>query len=490
MAYNHSRMEQFALTSPPNLAAESAEQMCHEVPISPTLSDKDPRPPTSSSSPSTSSYNSTIKYDQEPYDVFSQRVGKLCQILWPPGKSIKYRILKSKAAIILRRYKFFGSLTPSLRFPLIERLPGGDYNRITGIELPSSYSVDYHRLILRVPREERARPDREVALLSYVRNKTSIPVAQIAAKDFSRDNPLEKPYVLQHRIPGSELSLVWDHLSHRQRLVVARKLGGVIRELLSVESRVAGILEARDDNTATVEPPTIVPFELREQDGYGELLETEYSVGNEALQPTYTTLDLFKSLFTRWRQWAAANQHDQNDSEVELWDGMLKAVCEMDALQLFRSDPSCLCHIDLHPRNIMVEIQPDDCIEVTGILDWDETVFAPKFVNCEPPGWLWGYTIDDYVDEDGLLPWPYEVEGANDVPTTLEQQELKRIFEESAGSEYSSLAYNEHSRLSRGLFRIATLGLEASHHWKAAQRILREWDLLRQSLIHQQGKVL
>ena len=68
------------------------------------------------------------------------------------------------------------------------------------------------------------------------------------------------------------------------------------------------------------------------------------------------------------------------------------------------------------------------------------------------------------MDEDGLLPWPYEVEKANDIPTTLEQEELKRIFEECAGPEYPSLAYDEHSRLSRGLFRIATIGLEASHH--------------------------
>ena len=120
----------------------------------------------------------------------------------------------------------------------------------------------------------------------------------------------------------------------------------------------------------------------------------------------------------------------------------------------------------------MIEIQPDVCLEVTGILDWDEAVFAPKFVTSSLPGWLWSYDIDDPVDEDGLIPWLYEVEGANDVPTTPEQQELKLIFEECAGLENPSLAYDEHFRLSRGLFRIATLGLEADHHWKAAKRIL------------------
>ncbi|KAL9070546.1 MAG: hypothetical protein Q9161_004843 [Pseudevernia consocians] len=373
---------------------------------------------------------------------------------------------------------------PSLQVPFIERLAGGDYNRITGVTLPSSYTVENHRLILRVPREKKARPDREVATLAYLRERTSIPVAQIAAKDFGRDNPLGKPYVLQHRIPGFNLNLVWHELSHDQRLSVARKLGGVVRELLSMESPVAGILEARADDTETTQQPAITPFELREQDGYGELIEnpdTENLVGPEALRGHHTTLELFESLLTRWRIWSVAQQYDENDPEVQLWTSMLRAVHEMEELQLFKPNLNCLCHVDLHPRNIMVEIQPDNSLEMTGILDWDEAIFAPKFVNCEPPGWLWGYNVDDHVDEDGSLPWPYEVVGANDLPSTQEQQELKRVFEECTGSEYPCLAYDEHSRLSRGLFRIATLGLGASHHWKAAERILREWDVLRKS---------
>ncbi|KAF6218711.1 hypothetical protein HO133_005253 [Letharia lupina] len=64
----------------------------------------------------------------------------------------------------------------------------------------------------------------------------------------------------------------------------------------------------------------------------------------------------------------------------------------------------------------MVKLQPDNSLEVTGIFARDEAVFAPKFVNCEPSGWLWAYNVDGHVDEDGSLPWPYEVEGANNLP--------------------------------------------------------------------------
>ena len=106
-----------------------------------------------------------------------------------------------------------------------------------------------------------------------------------------------------------------------------------------------------------------------------------------------------------------------------------------------------------------------------------------KFVNCMPPAWLWDDGQANQVDEHGLDPWPYELRGANDTPSTPEKQEIKRVFEENAGPEYPSLAYDEHSRLSRALFRIARDGLDDNSNWKAAERILEEWEILRQSLM-------
>lgn len=155
----------------------------------------------------------------------------------------------------------------------------------------------------------------------------------------------------------------------------------------------------------------------------------------------------------------------------------------MDAMGLFNnSDMHCLCHVDLHSGNIMAKVQSDGSIKITAILDWDEAVIAPRFVNCQPPWWLWAEEGDERIDEEGLLPWPYELEAASDFPATAEKQELKRLFEECAGPEYWHLAYDEQSRLSRGLFTLATQGLPASEHYKAAERILREWKVLRQTL--------
>jgi len=427
---------------------------------------------------STATYEREEQEEQEAEELFSQRVEKLCQILWPPPKSIKHRL-----SICLRANKLLGSLVPAPQIPLIERLRGGDLNHITGITLPLSNSEEDRNLILRVPSWDQKWLDRDEAILNYVRQKTGIPVATIAATDFSCDDPLEKPYMLQYRIPGSDLNIVWDNLSHLQRCTVAGELGRIIRTLLSLESPVSGLVEAAPANTPTADCFSIVPFELDiSEDDLVEKPKRETLGGVTAPRNPQNTLDVFKSQLECWRTIALAHSSGEIDNEVALWDSMLKAVHEMDDLGLFKADPNCLCHVDLHSGNIMVEIQSDVSIKITAILDWDEAVFAPKFVNCTPPAWLWDDDYVNLVDENDLDPWPYELEGANTTPPTLEKQEIKRIFEEHAGPEYPHLAYDEHSRLSRGLFRVAKDGLNDSSSWKAAERTLREWESLLQSL--------
>ncbi|MCJ1453418.1 hypothetical protein MMC28_003765 [Mycoblastus sanguinarius] len=427
------------------------------------------------SSSSSHSYTSTIGYSQESWDDFRPRVEKLCEVLWPPPKSIGQFL-----ATCMRKHRMFRSFVPPVEAPLIERLREGDYNRITGITLPSSYGKEAQKLILRTSRWNEGRPDRELAILSYVRQRTAIPVPEIVARDLSCNNALGKPYAIQRWVPGSDLSSIWDKISHRQRCTIACEIGRVLKILLSLESLVPGLIEAAPTDTAFTPDPKIVPFELKEPDG--ELIEEpvqEATSNVEAPRAPETTGDFFKFQFRRWQAYALTRPFER---DIALFNSLLEAVCEMDDMGLFRDDGHCLCHVDLDSRNIMAEVQPDGSIKVRAVLDWDEAVIAPKFVNCQPPWWLWEEDGDERVDEQGLPTWPYELEAASSFPGTPEKQELKRLFEQHAGPEYRQLAYDEHSRLSRGLFILATQGLPASEHYKAAERILREWKAFRQSL--------
>lgn len=439
----------------------------------------------SNGSVQTSSTAAYEREEREAEDAFNQRIENLCQDLWPSPTSIKHRFLASRAALRLRTNKFFRSFVPAPQVPLIEHLKGGGFNHITSITLPSSYDEGHRNLILRVPREGESRPDQQVATLDYVRQRTAIPVASIEATDFTCNNAVGKPYAIQHRIPGRDLDSIWDVLSRSQRCVVAKEVGCLIKALLSVESPVAGTIEAATNGSYTsAELPNIVPFILTDARGdLVEELEPDATSGAGTARLSETTVEFFEYYLSRWRKTALAESLGETNCDVELYDDMLKVVHEMNALCLFKPELNCLCHLDLHPRNIMVEIHSEDSIRVTGILDWDEAVVAPKFVNCQPPGWLWGYDKDTHT-ENSLLPWPYELEGANNTPSTLEQQELKSIFDDHAGPEYPRLAYSESSRLMRGLYRVATLGLTANWHSTAAERIVKEWNILRPNLTH------
>ena len=429
----------------------------------------------SSSACSEHSDTSTFTYDQEPWSLYRDRVKKLCEELWPAPNTFKANLVDNKLITRLRAVPVLRKVLPPSQKPVIERMEGGDYNRITGIVLLASEGKNSRQLILRVPREkELARPERDVAILEYIRQRSSIPVATVAAYDYTSNNPLESPYVLQNRIEGQDLEKLWPTLTHAQRCTIASEVGGVIHKLFSLQTNTPGLLGSiASDGT----PPCPLPFELKDSSGESFKEPQAYT-----LPERQTTHEFFTAQFLRWRAVDLARSGGDITRDVELWDGLLKTVQEMQALNLFPHDlGNCLCHMDLHPRNIMVLTGPGDSIIVTAILDWDESVFAPTFVNCLPPLWLWRDDAEDRVDEDGMDPWPYELPGADEDPGDPGKVELKKLFEEHAGPEYHSLAYEERYRLGRVLFRLATMGLVSSENYKAAERVLRDWEAYRRS---------
>ena len=464
------------------IEAESEQQ------LSDSLSTMESPPPEDQSNPrdsisirslspaasSTHSVTSTLGYaDVESFADFKPRVEKLCETLWPPPKSISRRV-----ATRLRASKFFRSFMPSPQQPLIERLKGGDYNRITSITLPSSYGTAAPNFVLRTPRwAGQGRPDRDVSILDFVRKRTSIPVPKVVAWDFTSDNALGKPYVIQQRVLGSDVNLIWGKISHVQRCTIACELGSMVKSLLTLESPRPGLINAPSTAKVFARGPEIVPFDLR--DNGDDLIGTSAPETLSDIQAPQTTGQFFKTVFRKRQAHALSEPFE---FAIRLCTGLYETVCDMDNMGMFSKDQHCFCHVDLHSRNIMAEIQPDDTIKLTAVLDWDEAVFAPKFVNCQPPWWLWEEEGDDRVDEKGWPTWPYELPAAKGFPATPEKQELKRLFEEHAGPEYQHLATDTYCRLGRGLFILAREGLVGSQHYGAAEKIIQEWKDIKESL--------
>ena len=436
--------------------------------------------PALSSKMSIDSRTSTLKYDQEPFDQYRIRVKSLCHMLWPAepriatpergfGGATKSRILDAVRVKKLRRF-----LSPSSEKEfVIERLAGGTYNRVVGISVKDTGVGVPHHLILRAPRPNMAaygHIEREVAILRYVRRHTTLPVADVLSFDVTTNNPLQSGYVVQSRLPGVSLQSVWDKLTHDQRCTVAQEVGKIILALQAVKCSTPGIIEASsaDDGAQKL---IVRPFDIKSphDDDWKSKIpvhKTEEATENTAL----TSLGWFGTQFGRW----LADELLRNPGQILYWDYQFQFVevaKRMDSLGILGDGQNCLYHFDLEARNIMVQILPNGSLTISGIVDWDSAVFAPTFVSCVPPCWLW--TDQVLYDENG-----------NDMfsPPSTQEHEIKEAFEEIVGFDWEWFAYREEYRLARELFHFAQHGLPDDMAASRAQKFLKEWAVLYDSL--------
>ena len=436
-----------------------------------------------SSSISIDSRTSTLKYTQEPFDQYQVRVRALCHVLWPGESRIatferrvsgvaKARILGATPVKRLRRFLF-----PSSEKDFdIERLAGGTYNRIVGITFKDAGTNDPKHLVLRVPRPQMADfgyIEREVAIVRYVRQHTTLPVADIIGFDATVDNPLDSGYVIQSRLPGVSLNIIWDELTHEQRCTVAQEIGKIILALQDVKNSSPGIIEARlaDDGSQEF---SVRRFDIKSPyDVEWKTKITDHAHEEEVENSTQTALDWFATQFGRW----LADELIANPAQILYWDYQIrfvKVAKEMDSLNILGDGQNCLCHFDLAARNIMVDNSPNGSLTISGIVDWDSAAFAPKFVSCVPPSWLWAN--QKYYDA--------EESEENNTPSTPEQEQLKELFDETVGFDWTWLAYEPEYRLARELFHFAQHGLPDSEAAKRADRFLERWAALYDTLVN------
>ena len=424
------------------------------------------------------SETSTIEYDQTPFVDFSIQVKELCHSLWPPSAK-EYRVQRllggPKLLGVLRTKKlgrFLSPASPPKAFE-IERMSGGSFNRITGIRIIGFEGEDPISLVLRTPRAAwNSRPDREVATLEYIRQYTEVPVPRIIAFDVGNENPLKSPYLVQNRIPGVSLqTAINEGITHQQWCTMAREIGRLILELQKIGNPTPGLIEnaAKDDEGPKF---SICPFDIRsprDQEWKKKQASSMTFLADNAKMLRLYEEGTYHFLATQFGRWRADTLHSC-PIDILYRDQMrllAEVASEMNALGMF-SAGNCLTHMDLAARNIMVELGPQDSIRVTGVLDWDEALFGPKWVSCRPTWWLWQ---DEKYTEDAMV----EEEHANDTPDDPELLEIKTIYEEIVGEEYVRFAYQPQYLIARRLFDIALHGNNTNESMREAEAIIDHW---------------
>ncbi|KAI0849181.1 kinase-like domain-containing protein [Daldinia vernicosa] len=349
---------------------------------------------------------------------------------------------------------------------IIERLKGGGFNRIIGLtrkgnSRTNSADVQY---IVRIPRHDDARVDRDVATLEFLGRHTKISVPKVLTFDTTEDNELHFPYMIQDRIAGTDVLTGFPRLNHAKKLRFARELGNVFRQILAVRSHTAGSLVfSSEGNDIDIKAEfSVIPYG---HDGFN--LAVPYSSTKTTRQ---TIRDLLLSNFQD-QMAHIIKYHPSAYLKFGLFGQLCAMVWELEERGLFHNVDYCLAHLDLAPRNILIDptSTPKKPI-ISGVLDWDSAVFAPAFMACEPPLWVWGWL--DGEDEDERT--------ANDVPPTVEGRQLKKAFERAAGKDYMRFAYNPAYRLARRLVRFAIQHeLQSNYDWGDVEVMLAEWKTVR-----------
>jgi len=190
--------------------------------------------------------------------------------------------------------------------------------------------------------------------------------------------------------------------------------------------------------------------------------------GKPSLRPPFEQ-SAFYFLVTQFGRWRALELRTDPFAMLSMnhYDRLVNMAAQMDELDLLGDNINYLCHLDLNnaPRNILAEVHSEKSLKITGILDWDGAIFAPRFVGCVPPMWLWAWSFEGQEDESE----------ANQTPAGTEQQELKNIFEDAVGPDFLEFAYRREYRLARKLFLFAMDGMSSCDAHREADELLEEW---------------
>jgi aminoglycoside phosphotransferase (APT) family kinase protein len=401
------------------------------------------------------SETSTIEYSQEPFSTFQEKVTKLIIGLFP-GHT------KNDIAV--------------------ERMKGGGFNRIVGVavsqpisKLPQ-YAMSNIRIalatcvlgkpqrnskakkyILRIPRDEVHDLHYQYITLTYLARKLPYPVPHPIITDSGTTNALGCAYILQNRLPGQALSFLWPSLTLEQRKSAVHCIATLTRDLRTIKHQCPGVISIRnttrdlDIDLIKIEP---VPMPN----------STRPTPFTATLAPHQTTRDFLLDLCARQRAHAAVLDVSAFNY---IWTGFERIIRKLHNLDLISdSDAFYLFHPDLQARNLLFTLPSPTCVRLTGVLDWDAAVFAPKFVSARAPFFLW---VDEGSDEEAEA-------GCLVEPEDTERRAYKRCWEVEVGEERVRDAYRMEYVVARRMWYVLVRGIKTGGDMGLAEEVLEAWE--------------
>jgi hypothetical protein len=404
-----------------------------------------------------------------------------------------------------------------------DRIMGG-YNEVIPVTITLSPQGDNLEFVIRLLLHEwlHATVMDSVATLHHIRQTTSIPVPKVVAYDTDANNAMKSPYMVLERLPGKALEDVLNTFSTEQRKTLAKEIGELYTQLRETKSACSGRIVAspaahmsslRPEETLSHVPIDFEPYgacappndtmdkPLPIDGSFDGVPSTFVATGGLSSDPPNISIKEavtrpFDRRYVQHMTWWPCNE-EQHEVDKTL-RGLIETIVGEGRVEGTDGE-FCLWHSDLFPRNIIVDVDASPMI--TGIIDWDEAIYAPKFVAAVAPTWLWipREEEDENKDEDGEDEEEEEDDDDDDdeiavsddeenetyaraweEPPSDELREVRREFCLAAGDECVDSCTDHYAIIARRIMRFA---LEWQWPWwwhTMYQETLGEWRALRE----------
>jgi len=373
-----------------------------------------------------------------------------------------------------------------------EHLSFGGNNRVTAVTLilPGQSGIE-KSFVIRTPLLDDDPVDVHLACHRLAEQYLRIPTARIIKADLGTANQLGSPYLLQRRAQGINLN-EYPFLAHDEKLQIARELGLVYRKLLDVRWKFPGKPTMGPRENDTVETaihvakydPAHCP-DKSDEDHTGKGVPFKPLSGRVVLSEIQNLYEFMKSRIEAQKAHYIANPSEQaQNRDVIYYDCMLVMLEDLKSGGWLDDPvPYSLMHGDLQPRNLIYN--KDSKGACLTVIDWDQAEFAPSFMGCAPPMWLWAPSKLDY-SKAGPEAEIVRVEDPRGrlTPDNIPAIQIKKAFEDAAGREYMRLANDPAYRLARRLYWFVIEGavMTPTRVSKECLLMLAEWSETRDEL--------
>jgi aminoglycoside phosphotransferase len=302
----------------------------------------------------------------------------------------------------------------------IQRRTEGASHHVVMLQFgPASFEADY---VIKVPvtgtkelwNEERAHAMRCEAMLMKHMERTGIPVPQVRAVADNTDSDLGAPYILMRRVPGKGAHNLWfdyddeEHLNvdcpspelEKKRETFLRSLAHEMAKLQELQFDKIGMLDFGDswkDCDNECDEPVIGPLLLDTVDDE-QVNRLPFSSAHgfmstiiEERWPANMTLAHIKG----------EEDNEEDIKELHQYRGIRKIIDIIFSSAPFASTQEKETFVIRHPDLDLQNILTDDEGHVTGIIDWDGAVTAPRCIGFSAlphflvHDWHPGFSFDD-----------------------------------------------------------------------------------------------